>query len=733
MTATEQPVAPARRMPLRFAMPGMPRRAALLVGLGLVAGAMVLAAVDAAGQALLWRNLHWMIAAAIAALWAERGARRTVGRERLVRRAFAVSFALYLLAHLSWAIQSMIGLAVLPAPSDVLFVASALPAGFAFVAAIHGRLETGDESATFFDAAAITTAVGTLMVAYYAEPLLTAQPLTATGVLVYPIAFFSVALLGLLGALAARTVPEPRGTYVAALGFAILALGWLQWIAESIVAVPRPGSLVDVVFSVGTLVAGWGAATWSTRAIANPVGIRLNRGIASALPLFAVALVMAMLLWADDVLSPGGVQLLHIGTSLLVLLVFVRQAVLLRERERVLAREVEILEQERRVREEAQSALQAQRESQARYRAVVDVFNHLAELITFSAEERDLVRAATAALGQLVPTRHGDILLANASQDRLIVAVAWGWHPAEAGSVVPVDGPLRCPGIRRGAVHALNDASDVLQLACAAHPSQSGSVLCVPMLALGQVVGVIHLGRGEIGAFNEDDQRQAARVAEQVALALSNVRMARTMEGLAMTDPLTGLHNARFFDPFIERELADVARTGEPLGLLMVDIDHFKDFYDRHGHRAGDDALRAFARTVLGTLRESDTIARYGGEEFVVALRGADLEGATQVAEKLRSAVELMVVELGPGRSARITCSVGASSTTVHGTDRRILVKQADQALYQAKQEGRNRVVTAASTVRRADARPKKASPRRPGKTPPRTVDPQPSRGRRAA
>jgi diguanylate cyclase (GGDEF)-like protein len=195
-----------------------------------------------------------------------------------------------------------------------------------------------------------------------------------------------------------------------------------------------------------------------------------------------------------------------------------------------------------------------------------------------------------------------------------------------------------------------------------------------------------------------DEQRQAGRLAEQVALALSNARLLRTMEGLAMIDSLTGLYNMRFFDPLLEREIAISGREGTPIGLLMVDVDHFKRFNDTYGHPAGDAALRSFADALRSTVRESDTVARYGGEEFIVLLRDADLDSAAATAEKLRTAVERLDIELGSGRFAGLTGSFGVASTDAHGHDRTQVVAIADQALYRAKQLGRNRVVIAEPT-----------------------------------
>jgi diguanylate cyclase (GGDEF)-like protein len=241
------------------------------------------------------------------------------------------------------------------------------------------------------------------------------------------------------------------------------------------------------------------------------------------------------------------------------------------------------------------------------------------------------------------------------------------------------------------------------------------------MLALGKIVGVIHLAANATHAFDSDAIALVTRVAETVGLAMANARLMRTMEGQAMSDALNGLRNTRFFDPYLEQELEAARRDQQPLSLVMIDLDHFKAFNDAHGHPAGDEALRTFARVVGSSLRASDVAARYGGEEFIVALRHAGLDEATLVAEKLRAAVEQMVVELGPGRYARITASFGVASTENHAQDQKSLVAMADAALYRAKEAGRNRVEVA-PTVKDVVAL-SAAARRRHGALVPRSVD----------
>lgn len=338
--------------------------------------------------------------------------------------------------------------------------------------------------------------------------------------------------------------------------------------------------------------------------------------------------------------------------------------------------------------------------------AVVDAerattYNKLAERITFASTDQELIGAAIQAIRQLTSVQSGDIQLANPSQDRLIRAGGWGEGDVGVGREVAVARLDRCPGIRRAAAVVLTDLDDAVGLRCPANPVGHGATACVPMVALGYVQGVIHLALPE-GSGVETDEivRVVSSVAERITTALANTRLVQALEDLAMTDPLTGLHNARFFDPFLDQQLAASERDSRPLGLIMLDIDHFKLFNDRYGHPAGDEALRAFSRAVQAVVRTSDVIARYGGEEFIVALPGAGRDEANRVAEKLRAAIEAATIDVGSGNVASITASLGVVSTGTHHVDRAGLVEAADRALYQAKREGRNRVVEALSDKR---------------------------------
>lgn len=170
------------------------------------------------------------------------------------------------------------------------------------------------------------------------------------------------------------------------------------------------------------------------------------------------------------------------------------------------------------------------------------------------------------------------------------------------------------------------------------------------------------------------------------------LRAEQELAELAATDGLTGLANRRRLDMVLKQEWSRSMRSGTPLSLLMIDVDHFKAFNDRHGHHGGDVALRNVAKTLAAIIRRpGDLAARYGGEEFMVVLPGTDLQGAKALAEKIRLAIE----SLPPFASDKhpVTVSIGiASQHPRSGEKQTQLFSEADKALYQAKRNGRNRV-----------------------------------------
>jgi two-component system cell cycle response regulator len=159
------------------------------------------------------------------------------------------------------------------------------------------------------------------------------------------------------------------------------------------------------------------------------------------------------------------------------------------------------------------------------------------------------------------------------------------------------------------------------------------------------------------------------------------------LQSLAVTDGLTGLHNHRAFQDYLEEQFQVAMRNKQPLAVILMDVDHFKQYNDTYGHQAGDEVLRQVAQILQANVREGDFVARYGGEEFVIVLPRTDLESAVAVAERLREAVQSAEWRLRP-----VTGSFGVACIRPDMETRQELIEAADQALYQAKKNGRNRV-----------------------------------------
>ena len=235
------------------------------------------------------------------------------------------------------------------------------------------------------------------------------------------------------------------------------------------------------------------------------------------------------------------------------------------------------------------------------------------------------------------------------------------------------------------------------------------NVIAVPLTAEGRCIGVLVIEHG-VARGSRIERRIVSileRFASQTALALRSAWLLEQVRESAATDGLTGIANRRIFERELAAELSRAARSGGSVALLLIDIDHFKQLNDQHGHRVGDEVLKQVAGVLAGACRQFDTAARYGGEEFAVIMPGCLETEALRVGERLRRDIA------ESGTTVPVTVSVGLAACPTHATDSASLVNLADKALYESKQTGRNRVTVARRTGQ---------------KTRPTTVDPAPAR-----
>lgn len=324
----------------------------------------------------------------------------------------------------------------------------------------------------------------------------------------------------------------------------------------------------------------------------------------------------------------------------------------------------------------------ASREQVTRLFAMADVLQSAADHVDANA-----VLKATAV--DLLPGFPGALYVFNNSRDRLVLSTHWGRSAGEALS--ETINPNSCWALKRGKPH-LNRAEGE-KLCCAHHADDGTAALEIPMIARGEIVGLLQFfATGEdAGARLGEITELGTALADGMSLALANMALREKLRNQALRDPLTGLYNRRFMEDSLQRFVRLADREQREISLLMVDLDHFKRLNDEHGHAFGDQVLRDTAATLLGALRETDIVCRYGGEELVVILPDCPLERAADKAEFLR----LRIQELSTTHGTDISASFGVASlphTSQSVTD---LLSAADAALYRAKQGGRNQVVKA--------------------------------------
>jgi len=358
-----------------------------------------------------------------------------------------------------------------------------------------------------------------------------------------------------------------------------------------------------------------------------------------------------------------------------------------------------------------------------RQTAEITQVSELGSLLQACTSREEVFRLIPERLRRLFPDVSGSISLLSTSKNRVESAVVWGVS-CPAGQVFA---PQDCWALRRGCIHTHPIGPSDLRCA---HLLGEGASVCIPLIANGEAIGILAIQVNDLVSPIADPETDsdsfthrrhlAATVAEHIAVAIANLNLRESLRLEAVRDPLTQLYNRRYMQEFLDRELHSARRKHRPLAVMMLDLDHFKRFNDSFGHSAGDRALVAVGDTLMRCLRAEDVACRYGGEEFALILTECSLSNAVVRAGDIRKRIAELPTQSGqPAEPLTVSIGVAAFDETTDHVD--LLLKFADDALYQAKREGRDRVVAARPAVVLPEPNPANPPLETPPETPPET------------
>ncbi|MDA8095515.1 MAG: sensor domain-containing diguanylate cyclase [Betaproteobacteria bacterium] len=325
----------------------------------------------------------------------------------------------------------------------------------------------------------------------------------------------------------------------------------------------------------------------------------------------------------------------------------------------------------------------------------------LSELLQSAAQYRDVGEVVAQAASRLMPAARGGALFMLAAGARRFQLISrWG----HADDLQPPCAPDACGAIRCANTSFAEGGSAPM---CRNPGRSAHHVLCVPLVAHGQPIGVLHIDCAQPSGLKRSRERarratwkMAEALAVRTALALANIRLREEWRMRSYVDALTGLYNRRFLEETLASYERRTLQDRSVMGVILIDIDHFKRFNDTYGHDAGDALLRGFGRFLREQIRAGDLACRFGGEEFMVVMPGTDARAAFDRAERIRQAAADLQVVHGTAALGPVTVSLGVAALPTHGRTWQDVFRSADSALYQAKRAGRNQVAAAGQAER---------------------------------
>ena len=322
----------------------------------------------------------------------------------------------------------------------------------------------------------------------------------------------------------------------------------------------------------------------------------------------------------------------------------------------------------------------------------------MVELLESCRSLEEAYDVVTRRILHLLQDTSGALYMITPSRNLLEYVGRWGDPTLEFEKTFD---PEDCWGLRRNKPHGMEaEAADLICKHVEAAHCAPGGYLCVPMVAHGEVMGLLHIRYANANKIARSIIANSAKAAsEQLSLILANLRLRDTLRNQSIRDPQTGLFNRRYMEDSLDRELSRAERSAKPVVVAMLDIDHFKHLNDTYGHSAGDAVLRDWSNLLKSRFRGSDIVCRYGGEEFVIILPDISVDNARPRLEQLRQDLKRVVVRQDGQTIDGVTVSMGIAYYPIHGRTNQSLLHTADKALYQAKELGRDCIVTASEEV----------------------------------
>lgn len=304
------------------------------------------------------------------------------------------------------------------------------------------------------------------------------------------------------------------------------------------------------------------------------------------------------------------------------------------------------------------------------------------------------IKEAQAVVADIVPRLLGNIngcvSIMRESRNQLEVKLDWGGQWPAAKTYAPLD----CWALRKGKHHLSQDEHHNLPCGHMEQCDGDGLTLCVPLTAHGNTVGMFHLYFEQSASTVSLETKQLAfTIAEHLGLALANLSLQEKLRSQALSDPLTGLFNRRFFEEVIENEWVKSGQTQVPMSLLMLDLDHFKRFNDNFGHDAGDYVLKEVANLLKRSIGEDHVACRLGGEELAVLSPNCDVEESMILADHIVESVRELHLDMKGLSLGQLGVSIGVTTYPDLNATTQELIKAADTALYQAKHNGRSQAI----------------------------------------